>query len=275
MHSGVYIIHFRIKVNQEFLSYGFPHFRCEVGHVTRCGISPVYYHERLLIVNLRPTASHTFHSGMIYQPCRRDLRMHRVYRMASDHLSCQRSYLGQLPVMHNRIFEETACASYKGRIRKLAVADTTHFFGDFPDRRHVSESLLKFTQRAIFQICRLQGGTKTERYPQHYITAFAFMLEEAVAIPEPALLRRKAACFTRKHVKAFDSMDNIFRLHTIRTDILHRGGSNFAGNTGKILDTTESLVKSPIHEIRPFLARTDNSEDRIFIFVITPDPLDC
>ena len=66
------------------------------------------------------------------------------------------------------------------------------------------------------------------------------MLEEAVAIPEPALLRRKAACFTRKHVKAFDSMDNIFRLHTIRTDILHRGGSNFAGNTGKILDTTEA-----------------------------------
>ena len=100
------------------------------------------------------------------------------------------------------------------------------------------------------------------------------MLEEAVAILEPTFLRRKAACFTRKHDKTFDSMDNIFSLYAISTDILHRRSSHFSGNTCKILDTTEPLLKSPIHEIRPFLARTDNSEDRIFIFVITHDPLD-
>ena len=183
--------------------------------------------------------------------------------------SAARAYILPVRTAYNRILEEATGTSRFMPVRQLFVADTPDFFGSLTLCGYMAKFILKFTQRAIFQVLSFIPGNHLEAYAQHDVPVLAFVLEERVAVSESAFLVGEPARFACKGIETFHGIYHIFRLDAVCSNILYGRGTHAARDSGHVLYTSQLPGNAPVHEFVPVHARTGYHIYILRILVVT------
>ena len=154
------------------------------------------------------------------------------------------------------ILEEAAGAAEDGGIGQFALPDPQNHAPHLHrmSGRSVREGRL---QRAVVQ-ARAGRFRQAEEHAHHdHATLQRRVLEGRIAIAIAALRNRQRLNTPPLQIETLDLREDILHFRAVRADVLHRRGSDFAGNAGQVLRAPEIVVGGPGAEIIEGHARTD------------------
>ena len=153
------------------------------------------------------------------------------------------------------VFEEAADIALNFRVGQFAAADGADGFGNAAGSRLPSAALFgQYGSQIAVSGFQDEVGGEFEYDGANDVTAFAFLLEQAVAVGEAAFGVGKFDEPPFGQIEAFDGVDQVFHFYAVGTDILYRRRAHRAGNQAQVFQAVQSEGDGVADEVVPDFA---------------------